>query len=262
MTDSYYQRKRPEGSRRGRRSRAPSRRRRRSSAAASPASPPPCRWPSAAARPVLLEAQAGRGRRLRPQWRDGLGRVSPHRTRLLDACGRPFGRPASLMRLSREAMELMRARIARYAHRLRAGDRRRHRLLVRRRGRACGPRSRPQRRFGMRLEYWPRERLRAAYPSPRYWDGMFDPEGFHLDPLGALPRLRRRRRGAGGAAASRRSPPPRLGAHGGRWRVTTPGRAGRRTRWCCARAPIRRAWCRRWRARPCRYSPTSSSPRR
>jgi gamma-glutamylputrescine oxidase len=37
--------------------------------------------------------------------------------------------------------------------------------------------------YGMRLEFWPREQLREAYRSPRYHDGLFDPDGFHLDPL-------------------------------------------------------------------------------
>ncbi len=37
--------------------------------------------------------------------------------------------------------------------------------------------------FGMRLEFWPRTKLRAHYRSPRYHDGIFDPEGFHFDPL-------------------------------------------------------------------------------
>ena len=37
--------------------------------------------------------------------------------------------------------------------------------------------------FGGRLEFWPRERLRDLYRSPRYHDGFLDPDGFHLDPL-------------------------------------------------------------------------------
>jgi gamma-glutamylputrescine oxidase len=36
---------------------------------------------------------------------------------------------------------------------------------------------------GTRLEFWPRERLRDLYRSPRYFDGVLDPDGFHLDPL-------------------------------------------------------------------------------
>lgn len=38
-------------------------------------------------------------------------------------------------------------------------------------------------RFGSRLEFWPRERLHELYPSPRYCDGLYDPDGFHLNPL-------------------------------------------------------------------------------
>jgi gamma-glutamylputrescine oxidase len=37
--------------------------------------------------------------------------------------------------------------------------------------------------LGARLEFWPRERVRALYASPRYFDGLFDPDAFHLDPL-------------------------------------------------------------------------------
>ena len=90
----------------------------------------------------------------------------------------------------------------------------------------------------MRLEYWPRERLRADYPSPRYWDGMFDPEGFHLDPFALC-------RGYAAAAEGR----GRSCSSTARHRARAECRAGGSPRpaarsspsaSCCARAPIRR----------------------
>ncbi len=39
------------------------------------------------------------------------------------------------------------------------------------------------RRFGMRLAYWPRARVREIYRTRRYHDGILDPEGLHFDPL-------------------------------------------------------------------------------
>ncbi len=40
--------------------------------------------------------------------------------------------------------------------------------------------------FGMRVECWPREKVRAIWRSARYYEAIFDPEGFHLDPLRLL----------------------------------------------------------------------------
>ena len=141
-------------------------------------------------------------------------------TRLLErATGREAAR--SLMRLSREARALMRSRIEGYAI-------------------ACEPVSGIviaswfddsvamrhevedyNAKYGMRLEFWPRERLRRDFPSPRYWDGMFDPEGFHLDPFAlcegyasAAERL--------GARIHEHSPVTRLRRVSGRWRLGTP----------------------------------------
>jgi gamma-glutamylputrescine oxidase len=144
-------------------------------------------------------------------------------TRLL---ARAVGRETAgtLMRLSRESMVLMRARIARYAI-------------------PCEPVSgiviaswfddaRELSReveaynaeFGMQLEFWPRERLREAYPSPRYWDGMFDPEGFHLDPF-ALCRGYAAAAEARGARLFEHSPATSVHRVRGGWRVATPGGA-------------------------------------
>lgn len=75
-------------------------------------------------------------------------------------------------------------------------------------------------RYEQRLVFWSRERLRAAYPSPCYWDGIFDPDGFHLDPLALC-------RGYAVAAADRGArlfegtPGLALARAGGRWRVAT-----------------------------------------
>lgn len=79
-------------------------------------------------------------------------------------------------------------------------------------------------RYGMRVHFWPRERLRAAYPSPRYFDGVFDPEGFHLDPL-ALCRGYAAAAAGQGARLFEDTPAIALERRGGRWRVRTPAGA-------------------------------------
>ena len=171
---------------------------------------------------VLLEGQTvGAGASGRNGGMVSAGFAAP--TRLL---ARAVGRETAgtLMRLSREAMVLMRARIARYAI-------------------PCEPVSgiviaswfddaRELSReveaynaeFGMQLEFWPRERLREAYPSPRYWDGMFDPEGFHLDPF-ALCRGYAAAAEARGARLFEHSPATSVRRVRGGWRVATPGGA-------------------------------------
>jgi gamma-glutamylputrescine oxidase len=171
---------------------------------------------------VLLEAQTvGAGASGRNGGMVSAGFAAP--TRLL---ARAVGRETAgtLMRLSRESMVLMRARIARYAI-------------------PCEPVSgiviaswfddaRELSReveaynaeFGMQLEFWPRERLREAYPSPRYWDGMFDPEGFHLDPF-ALCRGYAAAAEARGARLFEHSPATSVHRVRGGWRVATPGGA-------------------------------------
>ena len=40
--------------------------------------------------------------------------------------------------------------------------------------------------FGRPVEFWPREKVRELWKSPRYFDAVFDPTGFHLDPLACL----------------------------------------------------------------------------
>ena len=116
------------------------------------------------------------------------------------------------MRLSREAMELMRARIARHAIPCEPVSG----IVIASWFDDAARRSRPrslelQRRFGMRLEFWPRDGCGATIPSPRYWDGMFDPEGFHLDPF-ALCRGYAAAAEALGARLFEHSPATRLGA--------------------------------------------------
>src|SRR5262245_38153405 len=124
---------------------------------------------------VLVEARTiGAGASGRNGGMVSAGFAAP--TRLLERAAGPEA-ARSLMRLSREAMNLIRARIERHAI-------------------ACGPVSgvviaswfddgealaaeveEYNARYGMRLEYWNRARLQREFPSPRYWDGMFDPEG-------------------------------------------------------------------------------------
>lgn len=77
------------------------------------------------------------------------------------------------------------------------------------------------RRFATALAFWPRERLRALYPSQHYWDGIFDPEGFHLDPL-ALARGYAAAASALGAVIHEDSPALAVERHPGGWRVATP----------------------------------------
>jgi gamma-glutamylputrescine oxidase len=79
-------------------------------------------------------------------------------------------------------------------------------------------------RYGMGVHFWPRERLRAAYPSPRYFDGLFDPDGLHLDPL-ALCRGYAAAAEGQGARIFEDTPGMALERQGGRWRVQTPAGA-------------------------------------
>ena len=141
-------------------------------------------------------------------------------TRLLERAVGPEA-TRTLMRLSRDAMDLLRARIERYAI-------------------ACEPVSgvviaswfddgdalkaevaEHNGRYGMRLEYWDRDRLRRDFPSPRYWDGIFDPEGFHLDPF-ALCRGYAAAAQDQGAELFENSPATALRRIAGGWRVATP----------------------------------------
>ncbi|MDF1586228.1 NAD(P)/FAD-dependent oxidoreductase [Marinimicrococcus flavescens] len=76
--------------------------------------------------------------------------------------------------------------------------------------------------FAMRLSFLPREAFRELYRSPRYFDGILDPEGFHLDPL-ALSRGYARAAAGLGTRIFANSP-----VHGlersadGKWRLVTP----------------------------------------
>ncbi len=131
--------------------------------------------------PVLLEAaRIGSG----ASGRNG-GMASTGLTRPLDWLRRRCG-PETARRMyaaSRDALRLIRRRIATYAIAcdpvdgvleaswFDAGDELREEV------------ERLNREFDMGLEYWPREKLREFYRSPRYHDGILDPEGFHLDPL-------------------------------------------------------------------------------
>ena len=82
----------------------------------------------------------------------------------------------------------------------------------------------------------------AAYPSPRYWDGMFDPEGFHLDPLALCRGYAAAAEGQGAPSVRGHARPRPLRARRRRWRVAHARRRARwPSAWSCARAPTRRA---------------------
>ena len=177
---------------------------------------------------VLIEARTiGAGASGRNGGMVSAGFAAP--TRLLERAAGPEA-ARSLMRLSREAMELIRARIERHAI-------------------ACEPVSgvviaswfddgealaaevaEYNTRYGHAARVLDRATAARDFPSPRYWDGMFDPEGFHLDPFALCRGYAARRRGAWARACSRTARPPACGASRGGWRVTTPrGRGHRRS---------------------------------
>jgi gamma-glutamylputrescine oxidase len=62
--------------------------------------------------------------------------------------------------------------------------------------------------------------MRALYQSPFYTEGLFDPDGFHLDPL-ALARGYARAARDRGARLFETSPVLRLARHGAGWRLAT-----------------------------------------
>lgn len=170
-------------------------------------------------RPVLLEARAiGAG----ASGRNG-GMVSEGFAASLREIERRAGPAAAdaLMRLSREGLALVKARIGRHAIPCEPVE-----GVVVANWFDEGPAlkeevDRLNARFGTALVHWPRERLRALYPSPRYFDGIFDPEGFHLDPL-ALARGYAAAAEALGATLHEGSPAVALERQGAGWRVATP----------------------------------------
>lgn len=132
----------------------------------------------------------------------------------------------ALLRLSREAgLDLLRRRIERHAI-------------------PCGPvpgvvvaswfddpaglraeAARHNAAHGTRLEFWPRERLRELYRSPRYHDGLLDPDGLHLDPLALCDGLARAAE-ALGVRILEDTPAlglRRLGSSSGGFELATPG---------------------------------------
>lgn len=152
------------------------------------------------------------------------GMVSAGFTAPLPALERRLGVPVAerLMRASLDAISLIRARIARHAIACAPVD---GLVIASWFDEAAELHAEAQdlnERFGMRLEFWPRERLRALYPSPRYWDGLFDPEALHLDPL-ALARGYALAAERLGAVIHEHSPGLELERlEDGRWAVRTP----------------------------------------
>lgn len=137
---------------------------------------------------------------------------------------RRLGRPAAraLTALSRDGVALVRERIARH-------------------GIACAPvdgvlgasffddpaaldaeRRLMNEHHGAALELWPRAKVRDLYRSPRYFDGLHDPEALHLDPL-ALCDGYAAAAEAAGAVIHEATPVTGLARDGSGWRVTTPG---------------------------------------
>ena len=77
------------------------------------------------------------------------------------------------------------------------------------------------RRFGTALEYWPRERAREMYLSPRYHDAVFNPHAYQLHPLNHVNGCAIAAEGLG-TIIREQSPVTRIAKHGDRHRVTTP----------------------------------------
>jgi gamma-glutamylputrescine oxidase len=73
-------------------------------------------------------------------------------------------------------------------------------------------------RFGARLEWRDRGWMRSTYRTACYTEGLFDPDGFHLDPL-ALTRGYARAASACGAALFENSPALGFERGGAGWRV-------------------------------------------
>jgi len=84
--------------------------------------------------------------------------------------------------------------------------------------------------FGRPVEFWPREKVRELWKSPRYFDAVFDPTGFHLDPLACL-RGFARAAAAAGVRVFERTPVVRIEprAGGGLRVVSTRGRVDAET---------------------------------
>lgn len=73
---------------------------------------------------------------------------------------------------------------------------------------------------GRNVEYVSRERMAEMVSSPRYFDGLFDPEMFHFHPLNYSRGIADLAEAAG-ARLFEASPADRLERHGAGWRVTT-----------------------------------------
>ncbi len=172
----------------------------------------------AGAETVLLEAaRIGHG----ASGRNG-GMISAGFTRSLDRLVARLGRDRArtLFALSREALALVRRRIRTHAIACDpvdgvvevswfddADDLRAYVELLR--------------TFGHPAAFWPRERVRELWRSPRYHDAVFDPEGFHMDPL-AYARGCARAAAAAGVGVFEASPVRRLVREAGRWRLELP----------------------------------------
>ena len=181
------------------------------------------------ARPVLLEAATfGAG----ASGRNG-GLLSAGFTRGFESLCQKLGAAAAttLFRLSVDAVRLVERRIHAGAIACRLGHGVLEASWFDRPDELRGFVDEQNRLFDRELQFWPRDALRRHFRSPHYWDGIYDPQARHLDPL-ALCRGYARLAGTAGARLFERSPVVRLerrpaGATGGAgergWRVTTRG---------------------------------------
>jgi gamma-glutamylputrescine oxidase len=101
---------------------------------------------------------------------------------LAQAVGEDHAR--ALHRLSIEGMDAIADNLDRLAI---AGADRVHGILSASRHEAAGAmtaqRDRLARDFDYPVEFWPREQVQAALLSPRYFQGLYQPRAFHIDPL-------------------------------------------------------------------------------
>jgi len=72
--------------------------------------------------------------------------------------------------------------------------------------------------FDYPIEFWPREQVQAALRSPRYFQGLYQPQAFHIDPLAYSHALASEIERLGGRVFEG-SPAAALGSHGAASRV-------------------------------------------
>ena len=76
--------------------------------------------------------------------------------------------------------------------------------------------------IGTAVEFWPKDRVRAALPNPRYFDALYFPDAFHIHPLNYALGLAAAAEAAG-ARIFEQTPVTAVDPTGVRKRVVTPG---------------------------------------